>query len=107
MIYFNFAANDSFLLQSAHPITIPRSRVNYADLVAQGLGKGPLIVTYPRGERLQGVMYSGVAGFGAYYQIQARSDRGRFPKYLKKGDRLLVVLLRANNQFQVILELRE
>ena len=75
MISFLFTVNRSFLEYPTHPVTVPRSRVDYAQLRREGLGPSLTIVA-PTGQTVTGRLYSGIAGYGHYYQIQADGHRG-------------------------------
>jgi hypothetical protein len=68
MVAFRFTINESFKTASTHPITVPKNQVDYTELSKLGLDKGKFTITFPKGERINGHMYSGVAGYGPYYQ---------------------------------------
>lgn len=69
----------------------------------QNLVEGDLSLTFPHGERRNGFIYSGLSNWGWYYQIKLYG-RQTFPEYLKKGDTLLVIVLRSGRQIHAILE---
>jgi hypothetical protein len=87
---FRFVINSSFVTEKSHPLTIPRGRVSYRDLEAEGLHSRPYTLICPHGERLAGRMHSGMAGFGPYYQL--RTEPQRIPDYLRVGDEMFVLL---------------
>jgi hypothetical protein len=98
MTVFHFIANSSFLQFAGHPITIPKSQVSYLALKAEGLNEKNVTIIFPQGERLEGQLYHGEAGWGEYYQIQVRGKNRSLPKYIKLRDGLLVVLFKARTQ---------
>ena len=103
MVEFPFTVNESFLATRLHPITVPRRFVDYAELRAQGLSRGPVEIYCPNGRSLAGIMYSGTAGYGPYYQIKA-DGYSRDPLYdLQSGTRLRVRLERADDGVHVYL----
>jgi hypothetical protein len=92
MLEFVFTVNLSFLGSRLHPITIPRGRVDYGDLQAEGLSRGSFTIHCPDGRTLPGTMYSGVAGYGPYFQLKA-DGYSRDPLFdVRYGTRLLVRL---------------
>lgn len=102
MIRFHFGVNDSFL-RSTHPITIPRKQVDYRELRAEGLDGGDITVVLPHGEELNAQIYSGIAGWGPYYQIRAYSGQS-MPMYLRVGDELVISLFRKGVMSHASLE---
>jgi hypothetical protein len=107
MLAFQFEVNESFLTASNHPITVPRSQLDYRQLEAAGLDQESYTITYPRGERFTARMYAGEAGYGEYYQLFVRAEQGAVPTYLRQGDQLLVLLARIGDRNYAILEYRE
>ncbi len=103
MISFRFALNDSFRAYSTHPITVPKSRVDYGLLQKEGLNQGDLTVIFPRGERVRGHMYHNHAGFGPYYQIRTYTDQ-LIPSYLNNHDKVLVIVFKDGANKYAILE---
>ncbi len=103
MIVFRFFINNSFLKYSSHPITIPKSQVNYKNLIADNLDIGDFILLLPKGEILKGHIYRGISGYGEYYQIRIYPDQ-QFPSYLLLNDQLIVILFRYNRKSYCILE---
>jgi hypothetical protein len=93
---FYFTINNSFLKSTTHPITVPRSQVGHKKIEEEGFNQGDLTIIFPKGERVRGHMYHGVSGRGPYYQIRAHS-RQDFPKYLSKGDEVIIILFKDRN----------
>lgn len=77
MFTFTFRINRSFLTYRSHPITIPKSQVDYGVIAAEGLTPDLLLVL-PNGEKIDGQLYSGVAGYGPYYQIRTVTTTNGF-----------------------------
>ena len=48
-----------------HPITVPKSQVDYSELTKTG-GSGDFTFVFPGGEKVRGQMYHAKAGFGPY-----------------------------------------
>lgn len=92
VIKFRFEINKSFKSSPTHPITVPRSLVDYAKLEKIGFDKGDFIIIFPKGERVKGRMNSGVSSYGPYYQIRINSKE-TIPRYLSKGDMVIIILL--------------
>lgn len=81
--HFIFRLNRSFLRYPNHPITVPRSEVDYATLAADELDQGEFRIILPKGERFLAKMYSGVSSYGPYLQLKFSGDERQLPKYLK------------------------
>jgi len=62
-LHFRFRVNQSFLGYPGHPITIPKTEVDYKRLESELLHQGEFIVIFPKGERLTAKMYHGDAGW--------------------------------------------
>jgi hypothetical protein len=92
MITFSFIIGKAFLT-SSHPITIPRAY--YRELEAEELGTAGVSIATQCG-RARGIIYSGNAGWGPYFQICAR---GRNPVdtvgEFTLGQRIIVAIERA------------
>lgn len=101
---FPFTINQSFLGYPGHPITVPRSEVNYERLKDEQLHLGVFVVVYPRGERATAIMYRGVSSRGLYYQLRFRGKHRGVPDYVKAGNDFFVVLTRLHNENYAILE---
>ena len=107
MAVFRFTMNQSFLGNQGHPITVPKSQVPYKALEAEGLSQKNVTIIFPRGERFEGQLYHGEAGFGEYYQLQVRGVDRTVPSYIKLHDRLLVALFKGGARSYAVLEYRE
>jgi hypothetical protein len=90
MASFEFRVNKSFLNDSGHPITIPKSSLPYDKLLSLGLDHDRLNVVLPRGETFEAAIYHGTAGYGEYYQIRFQSGRRDLPSYLSLNDLVVV-----------------
>lgn len=90
MIRFRFEVNKSFLDYETRPITIPKTQVDYGRIVKERLGADNVRVICPDMERLSGSIYSGVAGYGPYYQIRIDGSPSDPLRKLKCGDWLRV-----------------
>lgn len=106
MISFRFRINDSFRRYSTHPITVPKTQVEYKKIEQEGFSRGDLTIIFPKGERIRGHMYSGVAGFGPYYQIRFYPNQ-HLPEYLATGTRIMVLLHKDGNHCYAIMEFRD
>ena len=107
MAVFRFSVNQSFLGNTGHPITVPKGQVPYSSLKAEGLSEKNVTIIFPRGERREGQLYHGEAGYGEYFQLQVRGEDRTLPSYIKLQDRLLVVLFKAGSRSYAALEYRE
>jgi hypothetical protein len=76
VIRFQFRVNASFLSYLTHPITIPKTQVDYEVLRAQLGGMRDAEIRCPEGQVLDAVIYSGTAGYGLYYQIRCSGHPG-------------------------------
>jgi hypothetical protein len=106
-IHFRFKINKSFLSESTHPITVPKSQVSYAQLTQEELHYGELTVIFPKGEHALAQMYCGEAGYGTYYQLRFHGGKKVIPTYLKHEDIVFIVLVRMRRINYAILELLE
>ncbi len=104
MASFEFTVNKSFLGGSGHPITIPRSQLPYRTLCSLGLDYKHVVVTLPRGERHDGRIHQGIAGFGEYHQLRFVDSQLTLPSYIKLSDRLIIFLEKAGRHSHAILE---
>ncbi len=94
MVRFRFTVNKSFLDWPTHPITVPKSKVDYTSLEDEGLDDGELRIQTPDGSTSGGLMYSGKAGYGFYYQIRMNVPDGHSLLSLPIGSELIVELER-------------
>jgi len=106
MLSFRFTINNSFLKYSTHPITVPKTQVQYKLIENEGFSRGDLTIIFPKGERIKGHMYYGMAGYGPYYQIRSYTDQ-HLPKYLSRGDKVVVLLYKDGNNRYSIIEYRD
>lgn len=107
MILFWFFVNKSFLTKTTHPITVPRSQVDYKAIKAAGIDQSRLIVILPRGQRFEAHLYSGVNNRGHFLQLVFHGDDRRLPGYLNLNDHLIVLLFRLGLRSYAVLEYRE
>jgi len=97
MIRFTFKVNNSFLNGGTHPLTVPKTQVDYLKLERDGY-VGPATIVTPTGMRMRGQVYSGTAGYGPYYQIRVESKSADPLKRLVLGETLLVEMQRVDGQ---------
>ena len=95
MAVFRFTVGKVFLENKGHPITVPKSQVPYRALEAEGLSQKNVTIIFPRGERFEGQLYHGEAGYGEYYQLQVRGDDRTLPRYINLHDRVSSPLPRS------------
>ncbi|MHA1702549.1 MAG: hypothetical protein ACTSWK_09800 [Promethearchaeota archaeon] len=103
MIIFSFSINKSFIKYSSHPLTIPKSQVNYTNLTNFKLDDGDYIIIFPKCEILSGYIYSGNAGYGGYYQIKTYSGQD-IPDYMLLNDQLIAILFHYSRKSHCIME---
>lgn len=104
MLTFHFRVNDSFLSYQNHPLTVPRSEVDYAAVASEGIDQGVLTVIFPHGERREARLYGGEAGYGDYYQIRFQGADRQIPSYLELNTDLIVILMRFRGCNYAIME---
>ncbi len=105
MIYFEFIISDSFLKYSTHPITIPKTQVDYKEVEKGGFAQGDLTIIFPKGEKIRGHVYFGIAGYGPYYQIRSYPNQN-LPKYLAQGDKVIILLYKDKSHLYSSIEYR-
>lgn len=105
MLIFTFTSNRSFVVHGSHPITIPRSQVPYDELRAAKLDHDAITLVLPMGERLAARLYSGVSGYGPYFQLRTVAASPALPGYLKIGKRVLVLLIKSPRGSYCFLEM--
>jgi hypothetical protein len=71
VIAFDFRINASFLGYSSHPITVPRSQVEYCEVERLRRLSDDVWITIHGRRPIRGQLYRGTAGFGPYYQVRA------------------------------------
>lgn len=101
MIAFRFKVNRSFLEWPSHPITVPRSQVDYQSLERELGHTDSLEIITPEGERLRGTLHYGVAGYGPYYQIRI-PDRASLSEF-RLGQTLRIKMQSSGEQISVSL----
>jgi hypothetical protein len=94
MVSFDFTVNSSFLSYPSHPITVPKTQVDYHRLERENLGREIAIIE-PNGMRMAGRLYRSIAGYGEYYQIRIQPDVPDPLYALQIGARLRVEMIRA------------
>ena len=104
MILFTFSINSSFLNESAHPITVPKSQVEYTAITAEKYDLKNVTVVFPRGEEMTGYLYSGTAGYGSYYQLRFHTQSGKLTAYLKVDDKVAVIICRVSGKTYSFIE---
>lgn len=72
MISFAFRVNRSFREYATHPITIPKSQVDYRQLERELAGGVEGDLRFPDGSSVPAFVYGGVAGYGPYFQIRSQ-----------------------------------
>jgi len=94
---FSFVVNPSFVGYSTHPITIPRSQVDYSGMGRLLVGTVQVIVRAPNGAFCPGRLYSGESSWGRYHQVRAEIPRQGWLHGLGVGDRVIVHLVRVGS----------
>ena len=92
MIVFSFTINSSFLNYPTHPITVPRSCVDYRRIRAEFEERALLRIVAPNGVEFTGELYFATAGYGEYYQIRVKGGPKQSLSGLTRGDRVSVQL---------------
>ena len=64
MATFVFEVNESFLKQGTHPITNRRGEASCRQIEAEGLDHDHITIICPKGERLEGYLYTNVSTYG-------------------------------------------
>jgi hypothetical protein len=84
-----------------HPITIPRSQVDYKNLESENLAVEDLKIICPNGQAMSGRMCHGVAGYGPYYQIKINGPGNDNLCRLNHGQRLIIEIEKVGKEVQV------
>jgi hypothetical protein len=101
MIEFTFRVNDLFLLYPSHPLTVPRSKVDYREVrLLMGLSED-VWVHLPTVGAHQARMYYGRSGFGPYYQLRFAEPVPIGRTGLSRGDRVRVLLFHADGRLEL------
>lgn len=101
MVGFSFCINRSFVNYSWHPITVPRSRVDYGAVEREMIGISSGLARFPDGSVVPCQIVCGLAGFGQYYQIRTLQPSGwaRFRAHL--GDIVDVTVTREGTRLSI------
>ena len=106
MISFTFKINKSFLQNPSHPITIPKSSVDYKIINAMDKALTDSVIVCPDSTKIKGRIYSGMAGYGPYFQIQMQGY-SRDPLFqLEKKELLLVQIQNTDNKTIIFLTVK-
>ena len=105
MFSFVFETNMSFMDYPSHPITVPRSKVDYDSFGTMCRHVETATVIHPRGERIPGHAYEYRRRSGyVYYQIRHRMTGIQLPDYHEIGKQLLVVVVPVASHVYMTLE---
>ena len=101
MVKFRFIVGSAFLNYMWHPITIPKSQVDYKILESEHLAEEGLKIICPNGQGMTGHMYHGVAGYGPYYQIKINGHGNDNLFRLNHRQPLIIEIERVGKEVQV------
>jgi hypothetical protein len=101
MLSFGFCVNHSFLFYAAHPITVPRSQVDYGAVREILSHDCDVWITVPNATPVRGMVYQGYAGYGPYYQIRSKEAIPIKAAGIVRGDVVEVLILRARDRVDV------
>ncbi len=101
MITFKFRINHSFLLYSSHPVTVPRSQVNYRDVEELLCSTREAWVSLPGIGAYRGIVYFNHAGYGPYYQIRFTETVPLVSSGLEPGEMVQVLMFHADQRMEV------
>jgi hypothetical protein len=101
MITFTFRVNDSFLGYPAHPITVPRSQVEYNKVRELLSGSDKVWITVPHGATVPGAIYHGRAGYGPYYQVRFNAPIPVSEAGLEKDELVKVMIFQVEGRVEV------
>jgi hypothetical protein len=106
MISFIFCVNHSFKEYPWHPVTVPKSRVSYAE-VAREMGRSRAgVLRLPDGSEVPVVMAAGKAGFGPYLQLRTRVLSEWVTRVARIGQLLTIRISSAAGGFEVSADLQ-
>ncbi|MGH7630205.1 MAG: hypothetical protein ACREOF_12675 [Gemmatimonadales bacterium] len=105
MVGFGFRVNHSFLFYPAHPITVPRSQVDYGMVREMLLHDCDVWIIVPNATPVRGIIYQGYAGYGPYYQIRSKEAIPLKAAGFARGDVVEVLILRAGKRVEVQIRL--
>lgn len=106
MISFLFRVNESFRGYPSHPITIPKSQVNYADVDRLTAGATHITVQFPNKGRIPARILCGVAGYGEYRQIRTSLPAGWPIAIARQGQLVDVQMMRLENHVEITVQAR-
>ncbi len=89
---FKFRINKSFLNYPFHPITIPKSQIDYSKLKEEQHKLDNVQIILPNLENTNGYIYFGTAGYGDYYQIRFTNLKNAYKKYFQLNQQFLINL---------------
>jgi hypothetical protein len=101
MIVFKFRVNHSFLAYPAHPITVPRSQVDYDQVQNVLSAQDEAWVHLPNIGAYRGLMYHGRAGYGPYYQVRLLEPVRMVLTGLDVGELVEVLIFQAEGRVEV------
>ena len=105
MISFDFKVNKSFLQNPSHPITIPKSSVDYKIIESMDVVSFDAIIICPDSTKWKGKIYQGIAGYGPYYQIRMEGY-AQDPLYkIEKNKNLLIQIQESKTNVLIFLTL--
>jgi hypothetical protein len=104
MIQFPFRVNASFKGYRSHPITVPRTRVNYFTLAGETGWKREGLLHLPDGTHVPVQLYWGTAGFGPYVQLRAKDWSAWASGVARIGDVVTVTIQRRNDGLTVSID---
>ena len=101
MISFTFRITDSFLRYPSHPITIPRSKIDYAELRALLAFAGDVWLSLPTVGAWPAKVYHGYSGGGEYYQVRCVSHVPVDRAGLARRDPVRIMMFYADRRIEV------
>jgi predicted HNH restriction endonuclease len=102
-ITFKFKINESFLNYSSHPITIPKSQIDYSILNKEQQKFDKVKINLLTEEKTNGYIYFGTAGYGDYYQIRFRDFKDDYLKYFELNKSFSIRLTIDQNSCSVFI----
>ena len=104
MISFDFTVNKSFFAGN-HPITVPKTQVDYDVIKALGLSDVKAFIVCPDATKLKGKIYHGTAGYGPYYQIRMERSRHDPLSKLPIGKKIFIQIQKDTDEALILLTL--
>lgn len=105
MLRFRFMGNRSFIEGAGHPITVPKSQVEY-HVLEGALGavrEGYMML--PDDSHVGVRLYEGTAGYGPYYQLRTRSPSRWIREHARVGASYDIQIGLNRDQLEVRAEL--